>query len=256
MVQSKVVGLVLAGGEGRRLRPLTYYFQKCMIPIGSKQKPLLEYILLLMKLHKISDVKLLVGYKSEQIKNYFDDGSRFELKIDYLTDDPTLSGSGGAILNAARKGTLEDAEDLLIYYGDIISNLNLTEMIHQHLDEKNAATLAVTRGFKVPVGVAELEGKRITGWVEKPEIDIYAGIGIILLRKKALEALGMLAEGREKMDLMGDIIPSLIGMEERVGAYVTDAFWYDVGSTEKYEKLDNHIVDTLFKTPDQDKSKN
>ena len=70
-VKSNVSGVILAGGMGTRLRPITYYIQKCMIPIGSLQKPLLEYIVLLMKNHGINNVNLLVNYKHEQIVNYF-----------------------------------------------------------------------------------------------------------------------------------------------------------------------------------------
>jgi len=242
-----VVGVVLAGGEGKRLRPLTYYFQKCMIPIGSRQKPLLEHILLSLKRHEILDVKLLVGYKYEQIVNYFNDGARFGVKIEYFVDGPTIGGSGGVLLNVARKGAFHDMDTLLVYYGDILSDIDLSAMLSQHLESGSAATLAVTEGFEVPVGVAEVEGTAVTGWVEKPSIDIYAGIGIVVLSPKALEALEDLSIGREKLDIMGDLIPFLIDEGERVEAYKTEAFWYDIGSTEKYEKLDNHLVDKLFK---------
>ena len=71
-----VKGLILCGGTGTRLRPITYYFQKTMIPIGLKQKPLLEYVVRLLSFHGISDLAFLVNYKAEQIVNYFDDGSR------------------------------------------------------------------------------------------------------------------------------------------------------------------------------------
>ena len=243
----RIIGVVLAGGEGRRLRPLSYYFQKCMIPVGSRQKPLLEYILQLLKKHGIVDVKLLVGYKHEQIVNYFNEGGRFGVKLDYFVDDPSLGGSGGTLLSAARKGAFEDADTLLVYYGDILSNIDLSMMLQQHVESGSVATLAVTSGFEVPVGVAEVEGKVVKGWVEKPRIDMYAGIGIVVLSPEALEALEKIAVGQENLDLMGDLIPFLIGDGRRVEAFMTSAFWYDVGSTEKYEKLDNHLVDELFK---------
>jgi mannose-1-phosphate guanylyltransferase len=246
----RVVGVVLAGGEGRRLRPLSYYFQKCMIPVGSQQKPLLEYILRLLRLHGVVDVRLLVGYKHEQIENYFNDGVRFGLKVEYYLDDPSLGGSGGALLNAAGKGAFEGANALLVYYGDILSNLDLSEMLRSHFDSGSVVTSAVARDFQVPVGVAEVEGTTITGWVEKPRLDICAGIGVVVLSPETLGFLEELAVGREKVDIMGDLIPFLICKERRVEAYLTDAFWYDVGSTEKYEKLDNHLVDELFRFDD------
>ena len=247
--KNNVVGVVLAGGEGKRLRPLTYYFQKCMIPIGNSQKPLLEYILVHLKRHDIVDVKLLVGYKQEQIVNYFNDGGRFGVKIDYFIDDPSLCGSGGALLNAAAKGAFSDADVLLMYYGDILSDIDLSEMVGQHVESESIATLAVTNGFEVPVGVADIEGRSIKCWVEKPMIDIFAGIGIVALSPVALRSLKELSIERKNTDIMGDLIPFLLKNGDRVEAYLTDAFWYDVGSTEKYERIDNGLIDQLFNFP-------
>ncbi len=244
--KEKVVGVILAGGEGKRLRPLTYYFQKCMIPIGSHQRPLMEYILILLKRHGIVDTKLLVGYKHEQIENYFDHGGRVGVNIAYLIDDPTIGGSGGALLNAASAGAFKDAGVLLVYYGDIVSNIDLTAMLTLHSESKSAATLAVANGFEVPVGVAQVEGNAVKGWVEKPLINIYAGIGVVALHPEVLNDLRELAKGKESVDLMGDLIPYLLKKQKKVGAYVTNAFWYDVGSMEKYEKLDKTLVDKLF----------
>ena len=121
-----VVGVVLAGGEGRRLRPLTYYFQKCKIPIGSRQKPLLECI-----------IRLLGRYGT------FD--KRFGVRLEYIHDDPALGGSGGALLNAAEKGAFDGAGSLLGYYGDIISDIDLYVMLRQHRKSKSVATLARVR---------------------------------------------------------------------------------------------------------------
>jgi len=242
----RVVGVVFAGGEGRRLMPLTYYMQKCMIPVGSLQKPLLEYILHLLKRHGIVETRLLVGYKREQIVNYFGDGGRFGIGIEYFVDNPELGGSGGALLNAARVGAFEGADVLLVYYGDILSDIDLSAMVRQHVENGSVATLAVAKGFQVPVGVADVDGIRVRGWVEKPLIDLNAGIGIVALNSEALGKLEALVDGRKEVDLMGDLVPFLIEGGKRVDAYFTDAFWYDVGSTEKYEKIDNGQVDRLL----------
>ena len=244
----KTIGVILAGGEGKRLRPLTYYFQKCMIPVGSLQKPLLEYIVTLLGSHGIFRQRLLVGYKHEQIVNYFNHGERFGVEIEYLFDDPELGGTGGALYKAFKKGAFQGAESLLIYYGDIISDIDLSKMLRQHEENSSDATLALVRGFEVPVGVAEVEGRSIVGWVEKPKIDIYAGIGILAMRVDVLKDLEVLAENKKTLDIMGDLLPYMISKGRRVDAYLTDAFWYDVGSTEKYEKLDNSIVDRLLRT--------
>ena len=143
----KVKGVILCGGKGKRLRPLTYYFQKTMIPVGKNQKPLLEYIVKLFRHHGIRDVVLLVGYKHEQIVNYFENGSRFGVKINYVQDAEDLKGTGGALLNAFRKGVFENTETLLIYYGDILSNINLSKMLEHHWEMGAEATLAVATKY-------------------------------------------------------------------------------------------------------------
>ena len=234
-----VKGLVLCGSEGARLRPLTYYFQKSMIPIGSKQRPLLEFIVRSLKQNEITDICLLVGYKSEQVCNYFDDGSRFGVKIAYVHDRPEYKGTGGAVLNAYKQGFMNREEILFVYYGDILSNVNLGEMLKEHLVSEAEATVALSRGYQIPVGVAELNGSGVVKLVEKPSFDVLVGIGILALEGSVLVDLEGLHREGEEVDLMRDLLPILMKNGRQVRGYVTDAFWYDVGSTERYEKLDN-----------------
>jgi len=240
----KVRGLVLCGGEGVRPRPLTYYFQKGMIPIGAGQKPLLEYIVRLLRRHGITDVRLLVGYKAEQIHNYFDEGSRFDVRLTYVYDRRGFSGTGGVVLNAYRQGVIRDEDEtLLIYYGDILSNINLGKMLKQHYESGAVATVAIVKGYQVPVGVADLRDGRVERLVEKPILDIFVGIGILALKGSTLKSLERLHRRGREVDLMRDLLPRLIEDGEPVHAYVTDAFWYDVGSTERYEKLDDDAIE-------------
>jgi mannose-1-phosphate guanylyltransferase len=239
-------GVVLAGGEGKRLRPLSYYFQKCMIPIGRAQKPLLEYVIRLLRHHDISDILVLTGYKHEQIVNYFNSGERFGVTMTCVLDEPALKGTGGSLLHAYRRGLIAPQDALLVYYGDIISDINLTEMVTQHRQSGAVATLALSRGYQVRVGVAEVNGDAVTGWREKPTLDLNVGTGILFLEASTLPELESLSQEYETLDLMSHLIPHLIATGAVVHAYVTDAFWYDVGSTERYEKLDNSVIDTFL----------
>jgi mannose-1-phosphate guanylyltransferase len=241
-----VKGIVLAGGEGKRLHPLSYYFQKCMIPIGSKQKPLLEYIIHLLRSHSIIDIALLVGYKHEQIVNYFDGGGRFGVKITYVPDDPALKGTGGSLLNAYRRKEIQPHETLLVYYGDIISAINITEMVKRHRQRGAVATIALSNGYQVRVGVAAVKEGDVTGWTEKPTLNLNVGTGIMVLEASTLRELEPLRQQYRKLDLMSHLIPHLIETGKVVHAYMTDAFWLDVGSTERYEKLDNELVDSFL----------
>jgi mannose-1-phosphate guanylyltransferase len=237
---------VLAGGEGKRLRPLSYYFQKCMIPIGSMQKPLLEYVIRLLRHHDITDILLLAGYKYEQIVNYFNGGERFGVTMTCVLDDPVLKGTGGSLLHAYRKGLFAPQDTLLVYYGDIVSDINLTEMVARHRQRRAVATLALSRGYQVRVGVAEVKGGDVTGWTEKPTLDLRVGTGVLILEASALRELERLLARYEHVDVMSHLIPRLLEREDVVHAYVTDAFWYDVGSTDRYEKLDNDMMDRCF----------
>lgn len=237
-------GVIFCGGKGIRLRPLTYYFQKTMIPVGSKQKPLLEYVIRLMKEHKIRDIILLVNYKAHQIINYFDDGSRFDVNITYVHDTPKLGGTGGALLNAYLGGALSTGETLFLYYGDILSNIDLTDMLRQHREKEAAVTVALSKEYSVPVGVAEVaETGRIRGFVEKPALEKPVSIGVLAMEGEALKDVQELMRGKKSLDIMTDLVPHLAEEGEAVWAYFTDAFWCDLGSIERYEKLRSETIE-------------
>ena len=243
----KVKGAILCGGKGKRLRPLTYYFQKTMIPIGRKQKPLLEYIVKLLKYYGITDLVLLVGYKHEQIINYFENGERFGVKISYIVDVPEYQGTGGALLNAYLNKAFSDVETVLVYYGDILSNINLADLLNKHWEWNASATLAVAAKYQIPVGVAETRGNKVVGMREKPWLPIQATIGILALNTSTLKVLEELGKKMKNIDIMGNLIPELIRRNHPVYAYQHSGEWYDVGTTERYEKLDNSKIDEMFK---------
>jgi len=240
----KVKGLVLCGGTGTRLRPITYYFQKTMIPIGSKQKPLLEYVVRLLRFNKVADVAFLINYKGEQIRNYFDEGVRFDVKISYVNDDPALKGTGGAVLNAYKQGVINSEDTILVYYGDILTNMDLQRMLRAHTKRKASVTIALASGFTVRVGVAELDvDGKIKGFVEKPTLEKPVSIGILVLDGSILDTMNGLIRKDRELDLMRDVVPHIIKRGNTVYGHLAKSFWYDVGSTEAYEKLDPKLVD-------------
>jgi mannose-1-phosphate guanylyltransferase len=242
-----VKGLILCGGTGTRLRPITYYFQKTMIPIGLKQKPLLEYVVRLLSFHEIVNLAFLVNYKAEQIVNYFDDGSRFGVKVSYIHDVPKLGGTAGSVLNAHRQGaaTLEDT--LLVYYGDIVTTIDVKDLLNYHQSKNALATVALASGFTVRVGLADLDKNgKIQGFVEKPKLEKPVSIGIMVLEGETLKDIEHLHKEKRRVDLMKDLIPHLVEKGKPVYGYLSKAFWYDVGSTEAYEKLDHGFVDKSF----------
>jgi mannose-1-phosphate guanylyltransferase len=243
----KVKGLILCGGPGIRLRPITYYFQKAMIPIGLKQKPMLEYVVRLLKFHGIADLYFLVDYKAEQVLNYFDDGSRFAVNVSYLHDDPMCKGTAGSVLNAYEKGLINAKDLFVVYYGDILTTMNLKDMLNYHKKKRAAATVALASGFTVRVGLADMDSNgKIKGFVEKPTLEKPVSIGILVFEGETLEDMKKLKGSKRSLDLMKDVIPHLVKIGKPVYGYLSDAFWYDVGSIEAYEKLNHKQVETMM----------
>jgi len=219
-----------------------------MIPVGLKQKPLLEYVVRLLEFHGIEDLVFLVNYKAEQIVNYFEEGSRFNVRISYVNDDPLLKGTAGSVLNAYRQGAVNMNDTLLVYYGDILTNMNMNDLLRYHRDKRSCATVALASGFTVRVGLADLDKDgKIRGFVEKPTLEKPVSIGIAVLKGETLEDVELLKKEKRELDLMRDVMPYLIKIGKPVYGYVSDAFWYDVLSTEAYEKLSPKRVDKKFR---------
>lgn len=234
-------GVVLCGGEGRRFRPLSFYIQKVMVSVGSAEKPLLEYIVRLFKYHGIWDLVFLVGYKSNQIWNYFGGGSRFGVNITYVRDEPDLKGNGGALYNAFKKGAISENDTLIVYYGDILSNIDLRDLLKKH--SGSLITVAVSKKYKIPVGVVEMENSKIVRIQEKPDLGMPVTIGVLVMEGKIKGILDEISVRKKHIDIMKDVLPAAIKRYNNVKAYVFEGFWYDVGSIEKFEKLENGIVD-------------
>ena len=244
---SQVKGIVLCGGKGTRLRPLTHYIQKTMVPLGSKQKPLLEYVVRLFRYYGINDLVFLVNYKAEQIKNYFENGSRFSVNISYVSDNPDSKGTGGALLTAYNQGVINTNDILLVYYGDIFTNINLKKLVDFHKEKKALSTVALSSGFKVRVGLANLDNdSKILGFEEKPSLQKPVSIGISVLKGELLEEMKKLKGKNTDLDFMGQVLPYLLEVGKPVYGFISEAFWYDVLSTEAYEKLDQELVDKTF----------
>jgi mannose-1-phosphate guanylyltransferase len=219
-----------------------------MVPVGVKQKPLLEYVVRLFKHHGIKDLVFLVNYKSEQIVNYFEDGSRLGVNISYVKDDPNSKGTGGAVLTAYNSGAVEANDTLLVYYGDIVTNMNLSNLIQYHKDKQAWSTVALSSGFRVRVGLANLDSEsKVLGFEEKPVLEKPVSVGISVLKGEMLEVMKQLKGDKPELDFMGEVLPHLLEVGKPVYGYVSKAFWYDVLSTEAYEKLDPQLVDETFK---------
>lgn len=236
----KTRAAVLCGGRGERLKPLTDYFQKVMIPVGPMKRPLLAYIIALIRNHGISNVALLTGYRSEDIRRYFGNGSAHKVKITYSEDRPGVKGSLNAVAGALQEGAIGKCDELLIYYGDILTDLDITGLLQVHRGARADVTLVLDRGYTLPVGVAEVEDGFVKSFREKPAIDMNVTTGPMVVGRAAMDLMERIA-GRKKTDLMTDFVPEMLKRGGKVAAYYTTKGWFDVGTVSSFEKLNEEL---------------
>ncbi|MEM0021203.1 MAG: nucleotidyltransferase family protein [Fervidicoccaceae archaeon] len=240
-----ITALVLAGGKGTRFHPYTELIPKPMIPIGMEERPVLEFIVRWLTRFEIRDIVMLLNHRWRYIKNYFNAGERFGANIKYSIDDPDgYTNTGGAIYKAISEGLVK--KRALIWYGDILAKIDLNDLIAFHERNASELTLVVSNKYSVPVGIVELdEEKRVRKMTEKPELDINATIGVALMETEVFSS-NVVEELGKSFDLMGDMVPLILKKERRVYAYVYDGIWYDVGSLERYKKINAENLDREF----------
>ena len=152
-------------------------------------------------------------------------------------------GSAGALANAVTSGKVSSFEDVVVYYGDILSNINLTEMVHTHRSAKAGATLVLSKGYTLPVGVATVDEVFVTSLIEKPTYDLSVTTGNMVVNRKAISTLVRMTKETSQPDLMKNFIPALLEKVERLASYYVKDFWYNVGTVDKYLGLEAKTVE-------------
>lgn len=236
---------VLCGGRGERLRPLTDYFQKTMIPVGPQKLPLLAYIIKLVSHHGIARIALLTGYKSEDIRQYFGDGERYGVRLSYSEDVKGRAGSLNAVANAIGNGAVSKCDELLVYYGDVLSDLDITSLLKTHRKAKADATLVLAKGYTLPVGIADVAGAVVKGVKEKPRLDLSVMTGCMVLGPRAMKMATKHA-GARRTDLMTHFVPTLLSEGGKVAAYYSTGAWHDVGTVTNFEALNAELARKPF----------
>lgn len=217
--------VVLAGGKGTRLAPYTRVFPKSMMPIGDKA--ILEILLLQMKQAGIDDVILTVGHLAGLMRAFFQDGSQLGLKISYSYEEHPL-GTAGPL-------TLIDGltETFMVTNGDVLTTLNLRDLIEFHHQQGGIATIATHhRKVHIDLGVIEVNGDNsIKDYIEKPTISYQVSMGLYIFEPKALAYI----EHNQRLDFP-DLILRMLKAGERVVAYPFDGYWQDLGRPDDYEQ--------------------
>lgn len=224
----KIHAVILAGGKGTRLRPLTYRIPKPMVPVHGK--PFINYQLELIKSFGVKEVLFLVSYLGKQIEEYCRDGSKFGLKIKYSYEQ-TPMGTGGALKNAEDK--LE--EECMILNGDTflpIDYIELIEYFHQS-DKTGVITVYDNSEGIVPNNIAVGEANRITGYSKKNSRGMtHVDAGVMVFKK---EVLNLIPEG-QVCSLEEEIFNKLIKRGELI-PFPTNQRFYDMGSYEGLETI-------------------
>ncbi len=217
--------VIIAGGLGTRLRPLTNNTPKPMLPIG--EKPILEHLVNWTKKGGIKSVILCVSYLRESIEDYFGDGEKFGVKIEYAISKKQLATAGQ--LKTAEK-FIDD--DFVCMYGDSIFNFSLRSMIKQHSIKKPFITMSLNE-YKttLPYGVIETSKKgKVVNWNEKPEIKANVNMGCYIMNPQVFNLIP-----KNKPYGMDDVIKKAM-KKKVVNSFITKKGFTDIGNTESYKQ--------------------
>lgn len=227
----------MVGGEGTRLRPLTFNTPKSMVPIANR--PFLEHMTEYLKGHSIDDIILTLCYLPDRTQRYFGDGSNFGIKLTYALEESPL-GTAGAVKNVAERldGTF------YVFNGDIFTDIDLTAMMEFHRQRGSKATIALTPVEDPTIyGVVETNNEgRVERFIEKPRRGtvttnmINAGAYIL-----APEVLNYIPKGLSFTFEQG-LFPLLLERGDPMYGYQSDAYWIDIGTPEKYLKLHHDLL--------------
>jgi dTDP-glucose pyrophosphorylase len=225
-----LTAVVMAGGFGARLRPLTEDLPKPMLPLGDR--PLLEHLIDQLRKSGIRRLNITTHYKGEVIEDHFKDGSDFGIAIRYVDEERPL-GTAGAL-------SLLDAHDapVLVINGDIVTRVDLRAMLDFHVEHRAEMTVAVHQyEFQVPYGVVELEGVDVRGISEKPIKRFMINAGIYLLSPSACRRV----PPGHRYD-MTDLIRDLAAEGRRVIGFPIQEYWIDVGRLEDYHRAQADVL--------------
>ncbi|HKC64011.1 MAG TPA: nucleotidyltransferase family protein [Pyrinomonadaceae bacterium] len=221
--------VIMAGGYGTRLRPLTEELPKPMLPVGDR--PLMELIISQLRRTGITRVNVATHYLPEKIKDYFGDGRDFGIELSYVTEDRPL-GTAGAL------GLMETPENpVLIINGDILTRVNFKAMLEFHRENEAALTVAVRKyDVNVPYGVIESDGARVRALQEKPLLSFLVNAGIYLLEPSAHRYIP-----NDQHSNMTDLIERLINEGHKVVSFPIMEYWLDIGNNVDYERAQKDV---------------
>ena len=221
--------VILAGCLGTRLKQYTNSLPKPMLPLG--EKPILEHLIEWVRKNGVKEIVLCVSYLRKKIEDYFGDGEKFGVKIEYAISKKPLATAGQ--LKTAEKfidGTF------VCLYGDSIYNFSLRNMITQHTKNKSIVTMSLyDYKFNLKYGVIDTTNiGRVTSWNEKPELSAKINMGCYIMESEVLQLIP-----KNKPYGMDDTIRKILTKKKKVTSVISKKGFIDIGDKETYEKAND-----------------
>lgn len=228
--------LVLAAGEGTRLRPLTLDRPKPMLPVAGR--PLLEHLVALLAAHGIREIAINLHYRPEAIVDHFGDGSRFGVRITYSREQRLLGSAG-----AARRLDWFLDDPFLVIYGDVLTDVDLSSLVDAHRRFGGIGTIALSEADDpTRCGIVQLDGtRRITRFIEKPTNDQFGNLansGIYILNRTVLDHV----PSARPFDFGTDLFPALLSGGLPLYGVLAPGYVLDIGSVERYHRAEADLL--------------
>lgn len=230
-----VDALIMAGGRGQRLRPLTDDTPKPLLHVGDK--PIIEHNIDRLNTYGIDDLWISVRYLGQQLVDYFGDGQSKAMRIDYVWEEEAL-GTAGAL--ALVDGFCHD--HILMMNSDLMTNIDF-EDLYLFFEDKQAdlAVACVPYQVTIPYGVMETDGDNITGLKEKPTYTHFSNAGIYLMKKEVIQHIP-----KNQPFNATDLMETLIALDKKVVAYPLMGYWLDIGKPQDFKKAQEDIKHIKF----------
>lgn len=227
--------VIMAGGRGERLRPLTDVKPKPMLKVGDK--PILEHNIDNLIKYGADDFYISIKYLGDQIKDYFEDGSKKMVNISYI-DETEVLGTIGAVSKIEKFSH----DTVLLTNSDLLTNLNYEAFYLDFIKhEADLAILSIPYNVSIPYAILETHDNKVNGFVEKPTYTYYANGGIYLFKKELANLIP-----KNKFFNATDFMDLLIELNKKVITFAFHGYWLDIGKPMDYEKAQNDIANINF----------
>ena len=231
--------VVMAGGEGTRLRPMTSSMPKPLLPVANR--PIMEHVLRLLKRHGLNETVVTVQFLASLVKNYFGDGEELGMELTYANEEKPL-GTAGSVKNA-EEALKDDA--FLVISGDALTDFDLTELINFHKEKGALVTVCLTRvpnPLEFGITIVDEEGK-VERFLEKPTwgqvFSDTVNTGIYVMEPEVFDYV----EPDVPVDWSGDVFPQLMKEGKPIYGYIAEGYWEDVGTHESYVKAQADVLE-------------